>query len=106
MHCFKLLSERVMARDFDRQVAELQIRAAILNRFTALGTKKLTAWDESVQGKGKLGLRLLYATEPHDLLKIAVRDRLPTIEEDRKEDHVLRKLRALERAHRLSPYRN
>lgn len=25
-------------RDFDRQVAELRIRAAILNRFTALGT--------------------------------------------------------------------
>lgn len=38
MQCFKLLGERVMARDFDRQVAELQIRAAILNRFTALGT--------------------------------------------------------------------
>jgi len=32
-----MLSERVMARDFDRQVAELQIRAAILNRFTWLG---------------------------------------------------------------------
>jgi hypothetical protein len=27
-----------MARDFDRQVAELQLRAEILNRFTALGT--------------------------------------------------------------------
>ena len=38
MRCLKLLGERVMARDFDRQVAELQIRAAILNRFTALGT--------------------------------------------------------------------
>jgi IS5 family transposase len=38
MRCFKLLGERVMARDFDRQVAELQIRAAILNRFTAIGT--------------------------------------------------------------------
>ncbi|GGC11550.1 hypothetical protein GCM10011494_32930 [Novosphingobium endophyticum] len=37
MHCFKLLGERVMAREFDRQVAELQIRAAILNRFTELG---------------------------------------------------------------------
>lgn len=40
MRCLKLLGERVMARDFDRQVAELQIRAAILNRFTALGTPK------------------------------------------------------------------
>lgn len=38
MRCFKLLGERVMARDFDRQVAELEARAAILNRFTLLGT--------------------------------------------------------------------
>jgi hypothetical protein len=38
MRCFKLLGERVMARDFDRQVAELQIRAARLNRLTQLGT--------------------------------------------------------------------
>ena len=38
LHCFKLLGERVMARDFDRQVAELQVRAALLNRFTHLGT--------------------------------------------------------------------
>ncbi|WP_028536902.1 IS5 family transposase [Paludibacterium yongneupense] len=38
MRCVKLLGERVMARDFDRQVAELQVRAAILNRFTCLGT--------------------------------------------------------------------
>ena len=29
MRCFNLLGERVMARDFDRQVAELQIRAAV-----------------------------------------------------------------------------
>jgi len=38
MRCFKLLGERVMARDFDRQVAELQVRAAVLNRFTRLDT--------------------------------------------------------------------
>jgi len=37
MRSFKLLGERVMACDFDRQVAELQVRAAILNRFTQLG---------------------------------------------------------------------
>ncbi len=37
MCCLKLLGERVMSRDFDRQVAELQIRAALLNRFTQLG---------------------------------------------------------------------
>ena len=37
MRCLKLPGERVMSRDFNRQAAELQIRAAILNRFTALG---------------------------------------------------------------------
>ena len=40
MRCFKLLGERIMMRDFDRQMAELQIRAAILNRFKALGTPR------------------------------------------------------------------
>lgn len=38
MRCFKLLGERILSRDFDRQVAELQVRAALLNRFTQLGT--------------------------------------------------------------------
>ena len=38
MRCFKLLGERVIARDFDRQVTELQVRVAILNSFTHLGT--------------------------------------------------------------------
>ena len=32
MHC-----QRLMARDFDRQVAEFQVRVAVLNGFTALG---------------------------------------------------------------------
>ena len=38
MRCLKLLGERLMARTFDRQTAELQIRAALLNHFTRLGT--------------------------------------------------------------------
>lgn len=37
MHCVKLLGQRLMARDFDRQVAELQVRIAVMNGFTALG---------------------------------------------------------------------
>ena len=37
MRCLKLLGERLMARDFDRQTTELHIRAALLNRFTRLG---------------------------------------------------------------------
>ena len=36
MHCIKLLSQSLMARDFERQVAEIQIRIAVLNRYTAL----------------------------------------------------------------------
>jgi hypothetical protein len=38
MHCVKLLGQRPSARDFDRQVAEFQVRVAVLNGFTALGT--------------------------------------------------------------------
>ncbi|AHD01072.1 transposase ISSpo9 [Leisingera methylohalidivorans DSM 14336] len=36
MHCAKLLGQSLMARDFDRQVAEIQLRIAMLNRYTAL----------------------------------------------------------------------
>ena len=37
MNCMKLLGQRLMARDFDRQVAEVQVRIAIMNGYTALG---------------------------------------------------------------------
>ena len=37
MHCVKLLGQSLMAREFDRQVAEIQIRVAVLNKYTALG---------------------------------------------------------------------
>jgi hypothetical protein len=37
MHCVKLLGQRLMARDFDRQVAEVQVHVAILDGDTALG---------------------------------------------------------------------
>ena len=37
MHCVKMLGQSPMARAFDRQVAELQIRAAVLNGYTMLG---------------------------------------------------------------------
>ena len=37
MHCMKLLGQRLMAREPDRQDAELQIRVAVMNGFTALG---------------------------------------------------------------------
>lgn len=37
MHCFKRLGEQVMARTFGRQVVELHVRVALLNRFTQIG---------------------------------------------------------------------
>ena len=37
MNCIKLLGQSLMSRDFDRQVAEIQIRVAVLKRYTSLG---------------------------------------------------------------------
>lgn len=37
LHCLKSLGRSLMARHFKRQVAEIQIRIALLNRYTALG---------------------------------------------------------------------
>lgn len=42
MHCFKLLGQRVAARTFDRQITEIKVRAAILNRFSLIGTPNTT----------------------------------------------------------------
>jgi len=37
MRCVKLLGEKLMSKDFDRQVNELHARITVLNHFTALG---------------------------------------------------------------------
>lgn len=37
MNCIKLLGQSVMARDFDRQGAETQVRIAVFNRDTTVG---------------------------------------------------------------------
>ena len=41
MRCLKAFGERIAARDPDRQTAEIQIRIALMNRFSALGTAKI-----------------------------------------------------------------
>ena len=43
MHCFKRLGERVMARTLERQVVELHVRVALLNRFSQLGRPQTLA---------------------------------------------------------------
>jgi len=63
MRWVKLLGERVIARDFDRQVAELRVRAALLNRFTRSGTPTSVAVTMPYfrLGFGELRTRLIYA---------------------------------------------
>ena len=41
MRCLKAFGERIAARDPDRQTAEIQIRIALMNRFSALGTPEI-----------------------------------------------------------------
>tara|TARA_R100001086_G_scaffold146625_1_gene77592 strand:+ start:253 stop:390 length:138 start_codon:yes stop_codon:yes gene_type:complete len=43
MHCVKLLGQRLMARDFDRLIAELEVRITVLNAYTALGIPVIEA---------------------------------------------------------------
>jgi hypothetical protein len=38
MNCFKVLGQHLCSRTFDRQIAELKARVAILNRFSKIGT--------------------------------------------------------------------
>lgn len=64
MQCVKLMGERVMARDFDRQIAELQVRAVMLNRFTQLGMPETVRVGYPVWGQWKRDLRSLYVKSP------------------------------------------
>ncbi len=41
MRCLKFFREHIAGRDTDRQTAEIQIRAALINRFNALGTPEI-----------------------------------------------------------------
>jgi len=41
MRSLKAFGERIVARDPDGQTAEIQIRAALMNRFSALGAAKI-----------------------------------------------------------------
>ncbi len=52
MHWMKRLGQSLMARDFGRQVAEIQLRIAVLNRYTAPGMPV----TQVCLGKGEAGL--------------------------------------------------
>jgi hypothetical protein len=54
MQCVKLPGQRLMARNFDRQVAEFQARVAVPNSFTALGIPDTKAAEQVCPGEGDL----------------------------------------------------
>ena len=64
MNCVKPPGQKLSARDFDRQTAELQSRIAILNRHTALGIPLTRPAACPHGGKGAPGPQLICATEP------------------------------------------
>lgn len=43
MNCLKLFGEKIASLDPDRQTAEIQIRIAIMNRFSILGVAEIEA---------------------------------------------------------------
>ncbi|OHX12914.1 hypothetical protein BI347_04875 [Chromobacterium sphagni] len=60
-----------MARTFDRQVAELQVRAALLNHFIALGCRRpwqQQRWAEFALGKETHVLGRGHATKPSHVM--------------------------------------
>ena len=52
MHRVKLLGQRLSAQDFERQVAEVQVRVAVLNGFSALGIPVTKLVGEVCPGRG------------------------------------------------------
>ncbi len=73
MHCVTLLGQRLMAKAFDRQVAEIQVRIAVLNRYTALGIPVTEAVGWLCSGKGNLGHHKLCASKPRSMTEWVTR---------------------------------
>ncbi len=64
MHCVKLPGQRLTLRDFDRQVAEFQIRVAVRNGITALGIPATEVGGQVRPGKEKPARKPFCAIEP------------------------------------------
>jgi hypothetical protein len=64
MHCVKLLGQRLTVRDFDRQVAEFQVRVAVRTASPRSERLSQKLWDESVREKGKSGPQQICAAKP------------------------------------------
>ena len=64
MHCFKCLSERVIAHTFERQVVELHVRVALLNRLSQIGRPQTIPMIKSVWGSGYVARYRSFAKKP------------------------------------------
>ena len=67
MRCLKAFSERIAARDPDRQAAEIQIRIALLNRFSDLGAAEIVCEAQGLRGKGTSRFKLQLRNNAHAL---------------------------------------
>jgi hypothetical protein len=67
MHCVKLLGQSLMARDFDRQVAEIQTALPFSTATPLLAYLLLRLQAKSVRGKGKHVPHLICATRPRSI---------------------------------------
>jgi hypothetical protein len=63
MHCVKLLGQRLVAQDFDPQVAAVQVRIAVINGYTALGVPVTETVGDAGREQGNPGYRRLWAAE-------------------------------------------
>lgn len=54
MYCVKLPGQSLMARNFNRRVAEIQIRVAVLNKYTTLGIPDTEVVGYARRGKGEV----------------------------------------------------
>ncbi len=70
MHFIKPLGQRLWARDIDRQVAELQVRIAVLHGHTALGLPLTEAVEQVCPGKGSIGYHMICETERPTCLSV------------------------------------
>jgi hypothetical protein len=64
MRCLKAFGERISARDPDRQTTEIQIRIALMNRFSASGRPRSLAWLEFDGERGNHASGVSSATTP------------------------------------------
>jgi hypothetical protein len=69
MRCLKAFGERIAARHPDSQTAEIQIRVALMNRFSASERPRSSAWPDPEGERGNHASGVSYATTPsaHDM---------------------------------------